>query len=278
MLCHKSSTANPCLLSGIGPLMHQLRLSCCCSLSCSRVYGKQTQVTNVQGADAQKYEPVTDQARLLTCIEGYLAEYNQQSKTRMNLVLFLYAAEHICRISRIIKQPFGNALLVGSPTLTSDALSAGSLSEKVDFDSDAGFARKCRFRQLCLPWRQRLIQTMTPAQHWNSYAMCSACLQLKRFAFQETSRFCMQVSSEISEVHNVMHGSLAWHNICSSSMTILPCKPAACLAACKLIKYDRRFVAGWSWRQRSAKSDQNCHLHGRVLAFHHRDQQELWRE
>jgi len=55
---------------------------------------------------------VTDQARLLTCIEGYLAEYNLQNKTRMDLVLFLYAAEHICRISRIIKQPFGNALLV----------------------------------------------------------------------------------------------------------------------------------------------------------------------
>lgn len=69
---------------------------------------------HLQGADNQKYEPVTDQARLLTCIEGYLAEYNQQSKTRMDLVLFLYAAEHICRISRIIKQPFGNALLVST--------------------------------------------------------------------------------------------------------------------------------------------------------------------
>ena len=79
-----------------------LRLSCLQWLSCG-----------LQGADNQKYEEVTDQPRLLKCIEDYLADYNLQSKTRMDLVLFLYAAEHICRISRIIKQPFGNALLVG---------------------------------------------------------------------------------------------------------------------------------------------------------------------
>ena len=55
---------------------------------------------------------MTDQGRLLKCIEDYLADYNVQSKTRMDLVLFQYAAEHVCRIMRIIKQPFGNALLV----------------------------------------------------------------------------------------------------------------------------------------------------------------------
>ena len=76
---------------------------------------RRSELLCLQGADNQKYEPVMDQARLLTCIEGYLAEYNQQNKTRMDLVLFLYAAEHICRISRIIKQPFGNALLVSAP-------------------------------------------------------------------------------------------------------------------------------------------------------------------
>ena len=68
---------------------------------------------NPQGADNQKYEEVAQISKLLTVIEEYLNDYNAQSKNRMDLVLFLYAAEHICRISRIIKQPYGNALLVG---------------------------------------------------------------------------------------------------------------------------------------------------------------------
>ena len=59
------------------------------------------------------YAEVTDLSQLLAVVEEQLVEYNQQSKTRMDLVLFLYAAEHICRISRVIRQELGNALLVG---------------------------------------------------------------------------------------------------------------------------------------------------------------------
>ena len=65
----------------------------------------------VEGTKA--YEEVTDLEALLAVVEEQLVDYNQQSKTRMDLVLFLYAAEHICRISRVIRQNLGNALLVG---------------------------------------------------------------------------------------------------------------------------------------------------------------------
>lgn len=67
----------------------------------------------MQGVDSQKYNEVPTLPKLLSVIEGCLGDYNAQHKNRMDLVLFLYAAEHICRISRIIKQPYGNALLVG---------------------------------------------------------------------------------------------------------------------------------------------------------------------
>ena len=65
------------------------------------------------GPGEGSYSEVTDMSQLLTVVEEQLVEYNQVSKTRMDLVLFLYAAEHICRISRVIRQELGNALLVG---------------------------------------------------------------------------------------------------------------------------------------------------------------------
>uniref|UniRef100_A0A663M9S7 Dynein axonemal heavy chain 12 n=1 Tax=Athene cunicularia TaxID=194338 RepID=A0A663M9S7_ATHCN len=46
-------------------------------------------------------------------VEQCLDEYNQTHKTRMNLVVFRYVLEHLSRVSRILKQPGGNALLVG---------------------------------------------------------------------------------------------------------------------------------------------------------------------
>jgi len=44
---------------------------------------------------------------------SFLKDYNADSSDKMNLVFFLDAVKHICRISRVLKQARGNCLLVG---------------------------------------------------------------------------------------------------------------------------------------------------------------------
>lgn len=46
-------------------------------------------------------------------MEEFLDDYNQVNTAQMKLVLFLDAIKHVTRISRIIRQPLGNALLLG---------------------------------------------------------------------------------------------------------------------------------------------------------------------
>ncbi|KAL7993493.1 putative dynein heavy chain region D6 P-loop domain, dynein heavy chain, domain-2 [Plasmopara halstedii] len=67
----------------------------------------------VPGADPKIYEEVVDVDKLLNIMDGYLLDYNAESKSPMSLVLFMDAVEHVSRISRIIRQPMGNALLLG---------------------------------------------------------------------------------------------------------------------------------------------------------------------
>ncbi|KAL5473898.1 hypothetical protein EMCRGX_G028462 [Ephydatia muelleri] len=67
----------------------------------------------IPGADPRVYDEVTDFKELTTIMESYLEEYNQMSKAPMKLVMFKFAIEHISRISRVLKQDNGHALLIG---------------------------------------------------------------------------------------------------------------------------------------------------------------------
>lgn len=51
--------------------------------------------------------------QLVKEMEEYMEDYNQTNTAKMKLVLFMDAIEHVCRISRILRQPQGNALLLG---------------------------------------------------------------------------------------------------------------------------------------------------------------------
>ncbi|XP_027740579.1 dynein heavy chain 12, axonemal isoform X2 [Empidonax traillii] len=63
--------------------------------------------------DERLYIEVPSIQEFSDVVEQCLDEYNQTQKTRMNLVVFRYMLEHLSRISRVLKQPGGNALLVG---------------------------------------------------------------------------------------------------------------------------------------------------------------------
>ena len=58
------------------------------------------------------YMAITDMAELKKVLEDKLEEYND-TKARMDLVLFEEAMQHVCKICRILEFPVGNALLVG---------------------------------------------------------------------------------------------------------------------------------------------------------------------
>ncbi|XP_039277425.1 dynein heavy chain 2, axonemal [Nilaparvata lugens] len=63
----------------------------------------------------QMYEDIHDMQKLRLFLEEKMEEYNMSpGKVKVDLVLFKDAIDHICRISRVISQPRGNMLLVGT--------------------------------------------------------------------------------------------------------------------------------------------------------------------
>lgn len=63
--------------------------------------------------EARVYRQIADTKVLVQKIIDFLEDYNGSVKTQMKLVMFLDACDHVSRITRIIRQPLGNALLLG---------------------------------------------------------------------------------------------------------------------------------------------------------------------
>jgi dynein heavy chain len=73
------------------------------------VYG----VFMVADSDISLYEEIPDFDKFKSVVEDYLVDHNAESKQPMPLVMFADALEHVARIARILRQPQGNALLLG---------------------------------------------------------------------------------------------------------------------------------------------------------------------
>ena len=56
---------------------------------------------------------VQDTSHVVARLEDFLADHNASSKRPMSLALFLYAAEHVSRACRVLRQPGGHLLNVG---------------------------------------------------------------------------------------------------------------------------------------------------------------------
>lgn len=63
--------------------------------------------------DEVMYEQLDDIKKLTEFLESKMYEYNVETNGKLELVYFKEAIEHILRITRILVQPRGNAMLIG---------------------------------------------------------------------------------------------------------------------------------------------------------------------
>ncbi|XP_046489725.1 dynein axonemal heavy chain 6 [Neodiprion pinetum] len=59
------------------------------------------------------YQEITDVAKLKVVLQDYLDDYCLATVKEMNIIFFMDAVEHLCRLARILRSERGNGLLVG---------------------------------------------------------------------------------------------------------------------------------------------------------------------
>eukprot|EP00929_Paragymnodinium_shiwhaense_P087545 TRINITY_DN476_c0_g3_i1.p1 TRINITY_DN476_c0_g3~~TRINITY_DN476_c0_g3_i1.p1 ORF type:complete len:2301 (-),score=755.59 TRINITY_DN476_c0_g3_i1:246-6980(-) len=67
----------------------------------------------LDSGDVKFYYEIEDVLKMKSVMESFLDDYNNMSAVAMPLVMFTDACEHVARICRILRQPSGNALLLG---------------------------------------------------------------------------------------------------------------------------------------------------------------------
>ncbi|KAG5177491.1 dynein heavy chain and region D6 of dynein motor-domain-containing protein [Tribonema minus] len=65
------------------------------------------------GAGDRPYDEAPPMDALKACVDRFLEDHNAESKKPMPLVMFPDAVEHVTRVARVLRQPRGNALLLG---------------------------------------------------------------------------------------------------------------------------------------------------------------------
>jgi dynein heavy chain len=68
----------------------------------------------VASSETPLYEEITDVDKLKVFIESMMSQYNSEpGYIQADLVLFYDAMDHICRITRVLRQPCGHIFLIG---------------------------------------------------------------------------------------------------------------------------------------------------------------------
>ena len=64
-------------------------------------------------SENKHYDLNKDKNALIRVLETKLEDYNSKAESKMDLVFFDDAVQHLCAILRILMQPRGNSMLIG---------------------------------------------------------------------------------------------------------------------------------------------------------------------